>query len=533
MAPRQTETTIAQQTSVTHRISIGLISLSLGLISLALGTALYLSPSAGFLFLPAVTSPLVTASSATAVTLTWTAPGDNGNVGQATSYDIRYSTTPITADNFTSATAVTNLPLPQPAGSSESYTVNGLQPATTYFFALTATDAAGNVSAMSNVASKTTDALPRACVPNWLCSDWTACLNSQQTKTCTDTNGCNTDLGKPTTGQVCTMPPAPAPDTGGAPAHVQKHILVASIAPGGGPAVRVIDPVSGKATAQFNAMAANDRKGVNVAAGDVNGDHQADVIVGSGAGDDPIVKVFTTSGKLQWSFNPYPTDKRIGVDVASGDIDGDGIDEILTVPAKSSALLKIWKFNPAKKQFAVLTQMYAYDRSSSQGFTVAAGDMNLDGQAEIAVTARANARSITILQYIKKQLKIVRRFNPFPVLFKTGLTITMGDMYGTGRANIIVTPGPTYYSHLKIFDFSGRELGSFLPTAQSYRGGLDLTALDVDQNGRQEIITTTYQNGDPGVRVYSYNGLNKTFTVKHSFLAFPRLIQNGLRLGSI
>ena len=37
------------------------------------------------------------------VTLTWTAPGDRGNTGTAASYDIRYSTSPITAANFSSA----------------------------------------------------------------------------------------------------------------------------------------------------------------------------------------------------------------------------------------------------------------------------------------------------------------------------------------------------------------------------------------------------------------------------------------------
>ncbi len=43
----------------------------------------------------------------TSVQLNWTAPGDDGNTGTATTYDIRYSTSAITAGNFSSATQVT------------------------------------------------------------------------------------------------------------------------------------------------------------------------------------------------------------------------------------------------------------------------------------------------------------------------------------------------------------------------------------------------------------------------------------------
>ena len=44
--------------------------------------------------------------------LTWTAPGNDGSVGEATGYDLRYSTSPINAGNFSSATQVANVPVP-------------------------------------------------------------------------------------------------------------------------------------------------------------------------------------------------------------------------------------------------------------------------------------------------------------------------------------------------------------------------------------------------------------------------------------
>jgi chitodextrinase len=94
------------------------------------------------------------------VGLTWTAPGDDGLSGRATEYDLRYSTAAITAGNFASATRVTGVPAPSPPGSSESFTVNGLQPGTTYWFAIKTADDVGNWSLLSNVVSRTTSSAP-------------------------------------------------------------------------------------------------------------------------------------------------------------------------------------------------------------------------------------------------------------------------------------------------------------------------------------------------------------------------------------
>jgi hypothetical protein len=98
----------------------------------------------------------VSAQEYTSITLNWTAPGDDGDVGQATAYDVRYSTSPITEQNWDSATPVDGEPAPSPAGSAESFTVSGLQPSTTYYFAIKTSDEAGNWSGLSNVAMVTT-----------------------------------------------------------------------------------------------------------------------------------------------------------------------------------------------------------------------------------------------------------------------------------------------------------------------------------------------------------------------------------------
>ncbi|UCE23739.1 MAG: fibronectin type III domain-containing protein [Candidatus Zixiibacteriota bacterium] len=93
----------------------------------------------------------------TTLVLSWTAPGDDGNVAEARRYDIRYATVAITASNWEQATLVLNPPDPTVGGQPESYTVTGLAPLTTYYFALKTADEVPNWSELSNVASARTD----------------------------------------------------------------------------------------------------------------------------------------------------------------------------------------------------------------------------------------------------------------------------------------------------------------------------------------------------------------------------------------
>jgi len=107
----------------------------------------------------------VTGVTDSTATLSWVAVGDDSLTGTATAYDIRYSTTPITAANFTSATVVSNPPLPAAPGTSQSVVVHNLARQVTYYFAMRVRDDAGNISALSNVRNATTtDTIPPAAI---------------------------------------------------------------------------------------------------------------------------------------------------------------------------------------------------------------------------------------------------------------------------------------------------------------------------------------------------------------------------------
>ncbi|MBN4056233.1 S8 family serine peptidase [Rhodothermus sp. AH-315-K08] len=106
----------------------------------------------------AISGLSLTGTSYASLDFTWTATGDDGNDGRAARYDIRFSTSPIT--DFDSAPAFSSPPTPSVAGTTENFTLTGLQSTTTYYMALRAMDEAGNEGPVSATASGTTEAGP-------------------------------------------------------------------------------------------------------------------------------------------------------------------------------------------------------------------------------------------------------------------------------------------------------------------------------------------------------------------------------------
>ena len=103
----------------------------------------------------AITDLSVKSVDENALTLQWTAPADGGS-HSVSYYEMRYATSPITPANFTEATYVSNQPRTGPAGTTETFTLPGLQRETNYYVALVAYDMFRNISLLSNVAQATT-----------------------------------------------------------------------------------------------------------------------------------------------------------------------------------------------------------------------------------------------------------------------------------------------------------------------------------------------------------------------------------------
>ena len=137
---------------------VGLLLALRASVAPAEGEAVQGSFTVGDTIAPAAVIDLgVIGETTTSLTLTWTAPGDDGDWGTAAQYDIRYSNSLIATEaEWDAATPVAGEPTPEPAGSTETFVVTGLSPATTYCFALKTADDVPNWSDLSNSAWGTT-----------------------------------------------------------------------------------------------------------------------------------------------------------------------------------------------------------------------------------------------------------------------------------------------------------------------------------------------------------------------------------------
>jgi len=152
-----------------------------------------------------------------------------------------------------------------------------------------------------------------------------------------------------------------------------KNEIITGAGPGGGPHVRVFDS-SGHILSEFFAYAPGFRGGVFVAAGDIDGDNEVEIITGAGPGGGPHVRVFDQYGNVESQFFAFNEKYRGGVVVASGNVNGIGVDEIITGVA-SDGLPQINIFN---KDGDLLYNYFAFEADFYKGITLSATDIDGD-----------------------------------------------------------------------------------------------------------------------------------------------------------
>jgi len=134
--------------------------------------------------------------------------------------------------------------------------------------------------------------------------------------------------------------------------------------------------------------------GTTVAAGDLTGDGVPDTVVGAGAGGPPVVKVIDgKTGQPVKAFMAFEVGFQGGVTVAVGDVNGDGVADIV-VGAGPGGGPHVKVFDG--KSGALIASWTAFDASFKGGVRVAAGDVNGDGKADITVTAGAQPGSAQV-----------------------------------------------------------------------------------------------------------------------------------------
>ena len=115
------------------------------------------------------------------------------------------------------------------------------------------------------------------------------------------------------------------------------------------------------------------------------------IVTGADAGGGPHVRVFDAQSGLEWlSIVPYHPSFLGGVRVATGDVNGDGVQDIVTTPGAGGGP-HVMVFDG--RTGGAIASFLAYDPGFTGGLFVAAGDVNGDGRADIITAPRCRWRS--------------------------------------------------------------------------------------------------------------------------------------------
>lgn len=260
--------------------------------------------------------------------------------------------------------------------------------------------------------------------------------------------------------------------------------------------------------------------GVSVATGDVNGDGKEEIIVGAGPGGGPNVQVFSSEGEKLGSFYAYMEAFRKGIYVASCDLDGDGIAEIVTSPRRGGGP-NVKVFNLAGE---TLSSFMAYDQGFRGGVTVACGDLDNDGKGTIISASGFLGGNHVRLFSMQGEYQGLD-FWPFARYEQGGLSVTTADVNGDNDDEIVLALHRFGHAWVKVYDVSPERpiLGEFIAFPLAFRGGVNIAGADLDFDGNDELLVAANGNGGPHVRVFEHDG-----TYLRDFFAYHADFRGGV-----
>lgn len=288
----------------------------------------------------------------------------------------------------------------------------------------------------------------------------------------------------------------------------------------GGPQVRIFDQLGNLTHPGFFAYEEHVRNGVKVAAGDVDGDGVDEIITGTGNGSGPHVRIFESDGRVQSpGFFAYEEHFRGGVNVASGDLDGDGVDEIIAgAGVGGGPHIRVFDKDGNPKLTA---GFFAFSPFFRGGVTVAAGDIDNDGVDEI-IAGAGTGGGPHIRMFEGDGRLMPNSFFAFHPDSRTGVDVAAGDFDSDGQDEVVASQLANGEAWIKVYQYNDEKtiLGEFRAYGEGVETGANITAADVDGDGRAEIITGPGYGGGPQVRIFEVNGapiLNSFFTYADTF----------------
>ena len=243
--------------------------------------------------------------------------------------------------------------------------------------------------------------------------------------------------------------------------------------------------------------------GLPLTAADFDGDRRADIVTGSLPGEQTRVTVRSAAdGRVLQSFLPFGAGFKGGASVAVADFNRDGLPE-LVVGAGPGGGPHVRIFNTDGD---VVGSFFAYAPIFSGGVSVATGDVDGDGTPEI-VTGAGPGGGPHVKVFNGVDRSELPGFFAYDKAFHGGVSVSTVDWNNDGRADIVTGAGPGGGPHVKVFDGkTGTTIDSFFSYVRSFDGGVAVSAGDVNGDGKTEIITAPGARGGPHYRAFGPGG---------------------------
>jgi hypothetical protein len=305
------------------------------------------------------------------------------------------------------------------------------------------------------------------------------------------------------------------------------QIIVTAPGPGTDGIVRVFDAFNQDLLFSFEPFPGF-MGGVRVAVGDVNGDGTPDIITAAGPGGGPHVKVFdgTDGTTLLMSFFAFNPAFRGGVFVASGDVNGDDMADIIVgADAGGGPHVKVFSGASGAEFFS----FFAFNPAFQGGVRVAAGDISGDGTPDIITAAGPGGSPHVRVFHGTTGLQVagpLGSFFAYNPAFTGGVFVAAGDVNGDSRIDLITGPGLGGGPHVKVFDgSSGNQLagpiGNFLAYDAAFTGGVRVAASDVNGDGMADVVTTPGPGRSPDLRIFDAASTTGPVVIRDALVEDP------------
>jgi len=201
-----------------------------------------------------------------------------------------------------------------------------------------------------------------------------------------------------------------------------------------------------------------------------------EIITGAGPGGGPHVRVFDLQGNPKAGFFAYNQGFSGGVSVAAGDLDGDGVEEIITGAGPGGG--------PHVRVFDlegnIKLQFFAYNENYVGGLNLASGE-DIDGDAKDDLIIAVNNLASPYVRVFEGQFAILRlQFLPYDRIFYQGIKPATADLNGNGKNELIFGLGPGREPYVRIFNNQGNFLTKFLAYTPLFKGGVNIATIKIN-----------------------------------------------------